>query len=92
MCVIRPPLRNGRRIYFEGGEFILLHFAAGRVGSRRSNQRHQMNATEFHSLTAYYVAFDSNRVLRKVGKNAPGAVKIYGRTFSEAKMKFMLAR
>jgi hypothetical protein len=51
-----------------------------------------METTELYSLTAYYVAFDSNRVLRKVGKNAPGAVKIYGRTFSEAKMKFMLAR
>ena len=51
-----------------------------------------MNATEYHSLTAYFVAFDANRILRKVSKRAPGAVKIYGRTFSEAKMNFMLAR
>ena len=51
-----------------------------------------MKTTELYSLTAYYVAFDFNRVLRKVGKNALGAVKIYGRSFSEAKMKFMLAR
>ena len=50
-----------------------------------------MNATECHSLTAYYVAFNASRVLRKVGKNHPGAVKIYGRNFSEAKMKFMLS-
>jgi hypothetical protein len=70
---------------------LFLRKSSGAVGLRRQPTPTMTN-TEYTSLKSFYVAFDSNRVLRKVGKNHPGAVKIYGADFSKAKMKFMLAR